>query len=128
MKFTASPETLPEILDWLEEELKSNSSESLLLACEEALVNIVRHGYKNQSGPVEVSITQKAGEVHVVMVDQAPAFNPLAKEDLQDPSLPLEEREEGGLGILLMKKYSDALSYERANGKNILTLVKKISY
>lgn len=125
MRFTATPDTLSEILEWLEEELKSRSSESLLLACEEALVNIVRHGYGNLPGYIDISISEKGGEVHVVMTDTASAFNPLEKEAPFDSSLPLEKRKEGGVGILLMKKYSDALFYERVNGKNVLTLVKK---
>ncbi|HSW72558.1 MAG TPA: ATP-binding protein [Chlamydiales bacterium] len=126
MKFTATPDTLSEILEWLEEELKSRSSESLLLACEEAIVNIVHHGYGDLPGFLDISINKKDSEVHVVMIDTAPAFNPLEKEAPVDPSLPLEKRHEGGLGIILMKKYTDALFYERVNGKNILTLVKKI--
>src|SRR5580700_10824536 len=125
MKFTASPDNLPEILEWLEGELKSSSSESLLLACEEALVNIVHHGYKDKPGAIEISIGKRGKEVHVVIIDMAPAFNPLEQEVDQDPSLPLEKRQEGGLGIILMKKYSDSLHYERMNGKNVLTLVKK---
>ena len=50
-------------------------------------------------------------------------FDPLAKKDA-DISLSADEREIGGLGILMVKKSMDHMEYERRDGKNILTIEK----
>ena len=57
--------------------------------------------------------------------DSGKKFDPLAKED-PDISLPVEERQIGGLGIFMVKKSMDKVTYEYKDGKNILTIVKKI--
>jgi anti-sigma regulatory factor (Ser/Thr protein kinase) len=50
---------------------------------------------------------------------------PLRKEKA-DTSLSAEDRQVGGMGILLMRELMDVINYERENGKNILTLIKNI--
>ena len=43
------------------------------------------------------------------------------------PAIAAEDREIGGLGIHLVRQLMDEIRYERVEGKNILTLVKKVS-
>ena len=50
-------------------------------------------------------------------------FDPLERED-PDVTLSAEERDVGGLGILMTKKLMDEVSYEYRDGKNVLTLKK----
>ena len=57
--------------------------------------------------------------------DAGKPFNPLEKEDA-DTSLDAEEREIGGLGILMVKRSMDHISYEYRDGKNILTIQKEL--
>ena len=57
--------------------------------------------------------------------DSGKKFDPLAKED-PDISLPVEERQIGGLGIFMVKKSMDKVMYEYKDNKNILTIIKKI--
>ena len=60
-----------------------------------------------------------------IITDSGVAFDPTAKEKA-DTSLSVEDRQIGGLGILLIRELMDAINYERENGKNILTLIKNI--
>ena len=52
-------------------------------------------------------------------------YNPLEKDD-PDVTLSVEDREIGGLGIFMVKKSMDDMYYEYKDGKNILTLMKKL--
>ena len=61
----------------------------------------------------------------ITFVDQGIPFDPLSRKD-PDTSLGLEEREIGGLGIFLVRKTMDDVSYQYRDGKNILCLKKSI--
>ncbi|NOT55229.1 MAG: ATP-binding protein, partial [Deltaproteobacteria bacterium] len=63
-------------------------------------------------------------ELAVELEDAGRAFNPLDNPD-PDVTLPLEEREVGGLGIFLVRKFMTDLVYQRAEGKNRMGLKKK---
>ena len=52
-------------------------------------------------------------------------FNPLERAE-PDITLSAADREIGGLGIFITKKTMDTVSYENKDGKNILTMTKKI--
>ena len=64
-------------------------------------------------------------QITIQFLDNGKPFNPLAKEDA-DITLSAEEREIGGLGILMVKKSMDAVEYNYEDGKNILTIKKNI--
>jgi anti-sigma regulatory factor (Ser/Thr protein kinase) len=59
------------------------------------------------------------------MIDSGVEFNPLKKPD-PDITLSANEREIGGLGIFITKKTMDKVVYAYENGKNVLTMIKKI--
>ena len=63
--------------------------------------------------------------VTIQFEDSGVPFDPLAKKDA-DTTLSADEREIGGLGILMVKKSMDQMAYERRDGKNILTIQKKL--
>jgi serine/threonine-protein kinase RsbW len=99
----------------------------VMLAVDEAATNIIVHGYQGQPGLIEVDI--KRGKTHLAIQvrDQAPPFNPTLVP-APDLTLPLEERPIGGLGIHLMRKYMDQVTYRyTADGYNLLTLKKRIT-
>lgn len=99
------------------------------LAVEEIFVNIAHYAY--QPGMGDIKIICEAGEetgnpvVKIEFSDEGIAFNPLAKED-PDITLSVEERGIGGLGIFLVKKYMDFVSYERNGNMNVFTMTKKL--
>lgn len=102
------------------------TQESLMsfhLALEEAVTNVIHHGYVDGQ-PHEFTValaTAPAGRVTAVVTDDAPAFDPVARPPV-DTSLPLEQRPVGGLGVHLMKNLMDSVRYERRDGRNVLTL------
>ena len=80
---------------------------SLLLAIEEAVSNVLQHGYGGMPRPVSVSLeTMLPDRVRAVVTDRAPPYNPLSRPEV-DTALPLDERPIGGLGVHLVKKLMD---------------------
>jgi len=94
------------------------------LCVEEVFVNIASYAYGDGAGDVEIRIEEEDGEVTVVFLDSGTPYDPLAKAD-PDTTLSAQERQIGGLGIFLVKKNMDAVSYRREDGKNIFTMTKK---
>ncbi len=61
----------------------------------------------------------------ITFLDQGKPYDPLQKED-PDVTLAVEDRPIGGLGVFIVKKTMDDISYERRDGQNILTIKKNI--
>ena len=96
----------------------------LRLAVEEAVVNVIDYAYPaGQQGDIEIRIMSDGGTLKTVIIDSGVAFDPTVKEKA-DTSLSAEDRQIGGLGILLVRELMDSINYEREDGKNILTLIK----
>ena len=94
------------------------------LAIEEAVVNVIDYAYPSGTvGNVDINATVYDNHMEFVISDSGTPFDPTKKEDV-DISLPVEERRIGGLGIHLVKQLMDKISYERKDGRNILTLIK----
>ena len=119
---------LEEIRQFVASSAKSLRAEAsviadLQLAVDEAVTNIVIHGYKKDHGTIEISIDRNAAALIVCLRDRAPEFNPGAyTSDLTA----LPEREvPGGFGIRLIKQVVDEVSYRApGSGGNELTLIK----
>ncbi|MBX9744120.1 MAG: ATP-binding protein [Chlamydiales bacterium] len=133
--FHAQIDLLPSILGWIHEILVEVGAKLPLigqveLALEEALVNIIHHAYKDKPGDIEIQILSALGkETTIILKDKGPPFNPLTVDYTPpDPSLPLEELEEGGLGVFFMKQYLDSIVYKRESSYNVLILTKNFSY
>ena len=99
----------------------------LRLAIEEIFVNISSYAYKPETGDITIDFNlEDEGRTAVISFkDQGTPFDPLAEPD-PDTTLPADQREIGGLGILLIKKTMDYVSYRRENDTNILTVKKRI--
>lgn len=98
----------------------------LRLAIEEAVVNVINYAYPdNKEGDIEVRMATDGRRLKVVITDSGVAFDPTTKEKA-DTSLAVEERQVGGLGILLIREIMDVINYERSAGRNVLTLMKNI--
>jgi len=96
------------------------------LAVEEIYVNIANYAYGDSVGKAEVTIENHNSEVMIVFSDSGVPYNPLEKAD-PDITASADDRQIGGLGIFLTKKNMDAVSYEYKDGKNILTMKKRIN-
>lgn len=96
------------------------------LVLDELFTNIVSYGYSDESAhEILVTIDFKGDRILLTIVDDGMAFNPAEKRNY-DTTIPPAQREPGGLGILLVHKYTDEISYARRDGKNIITLIKKV--
>ncbi len=99
---------------------------ALNLALEEAVTNVIDYGYGHEGEhEFEVELIVADGSVQAAIRDDAAEYNPLARED-PDVNAPLEERRIGGLGVLLVKKLMDTVTYARTDGKNVLTMRKRV--
>ena len=99
--------------------------DDMLQAVEEAVVNTILHGYNRRPGVIQVEVQREGSELVVRLRDQAPHFDPTGFPP-PDLTLPLEERRPGGLGIYLMRQFTDTVTYRvTSDGSNELTLVKQ---
>ena len=96
------------------------------MAADEIVTNISMYAYAPGTGDFTVNFAFDGEEraAEITFVDEGVPFDPLAKDD-PDVTLSAEERQIGGLGIFLVKKTMDDMTYRREDGKNILTIRKK---
>ncbi|MBZ5587940.1 MAG: ATP-binding protein [Acidobacteriia bacterium] len=93
----------------------------LELAIEEWVVNLCVHAYPERDGEIEVAVRKGSGELLIEIIDDGPPFDPTASEE-PDVALPLDQREPGGLGLVLIRRMVDDVRYSRDGGRNIVTL------
>ena len=107
--------------------IEPSTALQLQLAVEEAVVNVMDYAYPPDSvGEVSVATTSDGQCLKIVITDSGIPFDPTEQEKA-DISLSVEERQIGGLGILLVNEIMDTVSYERKDGKNVLTLTKQLN-
>lgn len=96
------------------------------IAIDEILSNIVHYAYSEKAGNVTVRIEFSDNPKSAVLTftDSGVPYNPLEQSD-PDVSLSAEERKIGGLGIFMVKKTMDEMTYEFKDEKNILKITKK---
>ena len=126
----ATLDNLEVVQNFVSEELESQGCSmkvmmQIEIAVEEIYVNIVHYAYNPEIGKATVrcEVTDNPMQVIIQFMDSGVPFDPLAKEDA-DITLSAEEREIGGLGIFMVKKSMDEVSYEYKEGKNVLTIRK----
>ena len=97
------------------------------IAIDELFGNIAHYAYDPETGPATVIVDVEDDPMAVIItfMDNGKPFDPLAKAD-PDVTLSAEDREIGGLGVFLVKKTMDDISYEYKDGKNILRIKKNI--
>ncbi len=95
------------------------------VAIEEVFVNIAHYAYAPDTGTATVRVKKEETDVKITLIDSGRPYDPLAKDD-PDVTLSADDREIGGLGIFMTKQIMDKLSYDRSNGRNILTMWKTI--
>lgn len=128
----AENDELERVQDFLHEELERVDCPMKImfqidLAVEEIFVNIASYAYHPENGEAEVrcEVLEDPLRVEIQFLDGGKPFDPLAKEDA-DTSEEATLRREGGLGIFLVKKTMDDVTYSYEDGKNILTIKKNL--
>lgn len=96
------------------------------VAVDELFANIAHYAYGPETGTVTIrtETAKKPPSVTLTFIDQGIPFNPLAEEVPDTTALPARERPIGGLGLFMVRKIADEITYRYENGKNILTVRK----
>ena len=99
---------------------------NLNLVIEEAVVNIINYAYpKEEHESIYLSARMHEGSIVLVLTDTGKEFDPTAAPEA-DVTLSANDRQIGGLGIFLIRQIMNEVKYERIEGKNVLTLEKKL--
>lgn len=132
LSINASVENLPAVTEFVESAIEETDCSmktkiQINIAVDEIFGNIAQYAYSPETGDatVKVDIAKDMKTVSITFIDSGIPYNPLEKSD-PDISLSAQEREIGGLGIYMVKKSMDEMSYEYKDGKNILTIKKNI--
>lgn len=132
MTITATVENIEKVTDFVNEQLEAigcpmKAQIQIDVAIDELFGNIAHYAYNPETGPatVRVEVTEAPVSVIVTFIDHGIPYDPLKKDD-PDLTLSADEREIGGLGIFMVKKTMDEITYEYRDGQNILRIRKDI--
>lgn len=129
----AAVENIDVVNDFVADELKAlgcpkKAQIQIRIAIDELFGNIAKYAYSPDVGKATVRFEVEEAPLSVIItfIDNGKPFNPLKQAD-PDIHLSAPERNEGGLGIFLVKKTMNLVEYEYKNGQNILKIKKNIS-
>lgn len=130
LTINATIENIRTVTDFVDAQLEAldcpmKAQMQIDIAIDELFSNIAYYAYNPDVGPatVRVEVQQEPLAVVISFIDNGVPYDPLSKED-PDTTLSAEARDIGGLGIYMVKKSMDAVSYEYKNGQNILSIKK----
>ena len=122
---------VPRLAEFVDEACEATSLDmgmtiKMNLAIEEAVVNVMNYAYPTGTqGDVVIEAQATDDWLKFIISDSGAPFDPTAKAEV-DITLSAEERGIGGLGIHLIRQLMDNINYERIDGRNVLTLTKKL--
>ncbi len=126
----AEDEKLDELLSFLEEKLAEAGCPPAVLmkiniSAEEIFINIAHYAYGPEGGSaaLRLEISDDPPAAALTFSDCGTPYDPLSRKD-PDLTLPAEERQIGGLGVYMVKKQMDEVSYEYKDGQNVLWMKK----
>jgi anti-sigma regulatory factor (Ser/Thr protein kinase) len=129
----ATVENIDVVTDFVNEQLEScdcpiKAQMQIDIAIDELFSNIAHYAYNPETGDatVRVEVVEDPMAVVITFIDKGIPYDPLKKAD-PNTALSAEEREIGGLGIFMVKKTMDDITYEYKDGQNILKIKKKLS-
>ena len=133
LTIAATIENIGTVTDFVNEQLESldcpmKAQMQIAIAIDELFGNIAHYAYNPEIGKatVRVEVVEDPLSVVITFIDNGVPYDPLAKAD-PDTTLSAEERDIGGLGIYMVKKSMDNITYEYKDGQNILKIKKKLS-
>ena len=132
LTITATVENIGIVTDFVNEQLEAldcpmKAQMQIDIAIDELFGNIAHYAYHPEVGnaTVRVEVTEEPLAVIVTFIDKGMPYDPLRAAE-PDITLSAEERNLGGLGIYMVKKSMDEITYEHKDGKNILSIKKKL--
>jgi len=123
--FDAAESSLVSIRDFINSWADANGlsaaiSNKMAICTDEIASNVVLY---SSASKLEISCNLQDSEITVIFSDDGRPFDPLTDSVEPDVNAGLEERKIGGLGIFLVKKMAQSVSYELVDGKNVLKTV-----
>lgn len=97
------------------------------LILEEYITNLIGYGYHDEHDheiAIEISVGEK--QIKIIVTDDAGPFDITKVPENTDIDNPVEERKIGGLGIHLIKKFTDQIEYDRIGKLNRLIMLKNL--
>ena len=114
-----------EVATYLEDlGLETKVRRQLSVVFDELLSNIISYAFEDDDKHlIDISVAVAGQRLVISISDDGIPFNAFSQE-VPDTDLPLEDRTEGGLGIHIVHNLMDEINYQRAIGRNTVTLVK----
>ncbi len=130
ISFTANLSELKKVMQWVHEHVAKAGfiqpdMRRIELAMEEALVNIMQHANLSKNDLIELHCAISDTYIVFILKDRGSPFNPLTLIKEIDLTETLEQKKEGGLGLFMIRKFMDELTYERQEPYNVLHLKKR---
>mgnify|MGYP003289991350 FL=1 len=132
LTIAATVENIEVVTDFVNQQLEllecpMKAQMQIDIAIDELFSNIAHYSYNPEVGQatVRVEVVENPLAVTITFIDNGIPYDPLAKKD-PDLTLSAEERQIGGLGIYMVKKSMDEITYEYKDGQNILSIKKCI--
>ena len=132
LEIKADLDNLGRVRDFIEANLQisglsTDKAGEFLLAIDEAVSNIIMHGFKSDSdGHIELEVKQQPEALLVHIRDNAPLFDPTQNSNPHLEISPLERDAPGGFGVYLLNHLVDKIAYRVTDdGRNELTMLKK---
>lgn len=128
----ATVDNIASVTDFVDEQLEAfgcpvKTKMQIDIAIDELFGNIAHYAYKPDVGTATVRVEVKENPLAVIItfIDHGVQYDPLSAEE-PDTTLSAQERKIGGLGIYIVKKSMDEITYEYKDGQNILKIKKYI--
>ncbi|MBQ7681163.1 MAG: ATP-binding protein [Oscillibacter sp.] len=130
LRIAARRESMEEVMAFVDAQLEARdcsmkSQTQLDIAVDELFTNIASYAYGAESGEAVIEMEFPDGFAEITFRDWGTPYNPLERPD-PDVTLSAEERQIGGLGIYMVKKSMDSVSYRYEDGQNVLTIRRKL--
>lgn len=132
LTIAATVENIETVTDFVNEQLEAfacpmKARMQINIAIDELFGNIAHYAYHPDVGEatVRVEVVEEPLSVIITFIDGGVPYDPLVAAD-PDTTLSAEERALGGLGIFMVRKTMDEITYRYEGGKNILSIRKKI--
>ena len=132
MTIAATVENIPAVTDFVTAQLEEMDCPmkiqmQIVIAIDELFGNIAHYAYNPEVGEatVRVEVVDAPMSVVVTFIDRGVPYDPLSAAD-PDVTLSADDRAIGGLGIFMVKKTMDDITYRYENGSNILSIRKNL--
>ena len=132
LTIAATVENIGAVTDFVNEQLAAldcpmKAQMQIDIAIDELFGNIAHYAYNPDVGEatVRVEVTGEPLSVVITFIDGGVPYDPLSAAD-PDITLSAEERAIGGLGIFMVRKSMDEITYRYEGGKNILAIRKNL--